>query len=465
LAARPFSWAPAGGGAPVPTRFNAAPIVFPRTDGVTGYNDLTPRMGVAYDLFGNGKTALKVNLGKYLEVATNQFEYNINNPALDGRNLRRGTHFVTATTRNWIDGNGNKTVDCNMASPAANTAGGDTCGAWANPNFGNTTAVLAVDPNILRGWGVRPSDWHFGASIQQQLMPRVSLDVGYNRRWFNGFFTTDNLNVAPSDFDKYTVTAPLNPDLPGGGGYSFTALNLNPTKFTQLVQNYYTFSSNYGSETRYWHGLDVTINARPRNGFALTFGTSTGRGVHDNCDIVTALPELLGANQRAGVDGCKVAEPWLTGVRGSVIYTVPKVDVLVSAVVRFQNSTMLTIGDNTPGTSGPSLVANYTEPNLLVQQSLGRLPSGGLANGTTTVNLLKPGELFQPQVRTLDMRFAKVLRFGRTKTDVGIDLYNLFNSNAGTAFNSTFGLDGTTWNRPTAILNARFVQFKLTLNY
>jgi len=126
---------------------------------------------------------------------------------------------------------------------------------------------------------------------------------------------------------------------------------------------------------------------------------------------------------------------------------------------------MLTIGDNTPGTSGPSLVANYTEPNLLVQQSLGRLPSGGLANGTTTVNLLKPGELFQPQVRTLDMRFAKVLRFGRTKTDVGIDLYNLFNSNAGTAFNSTFGLDGTTWNRPTAILNARFVQFKLTLNY
>jgi len=148
-----------------------------------------------------------------------------------------------------------------------------------------------------------------------------------------------------------------------------------------------------------------------------------------------------------------------------VIYTVPRVDVLISAVVRFQNSTMLTIGDNTPGTSGPSLVANYTEPNLLVQQSLGRLPSGGLANGTTTVNLLKPGELFQPQVRTLDMRFAKVLRFGRTKTDVGIDLYNLFNSNAGTAYNGTFGLDGTTWNRPTAILNARFVQFKLTLNY
>ena len=41
-----------------------------RADGVTGYNDITPRMGAAYDVFGNGKTALKVNLGKYLQGAS-----------------------------------------------------------------------------------------------------------------------------------------------------------------------------------------------------------------------------------------------------------------------------------------------------------------------------------------------------------------------------------------------------------
>ena len=60
---------------------------------------------------------------------------------------------------------------------------------------------------------------------------------------------------------------------------------------------------------------------------------------------------------------------------------------------------------------------------------------------------------------------AKVLRFGRTKSDVGIDLYNLFNSNKGTAYDGVFGLDGATWNRPTAILNARFVQFNITFTY
>ena len=65
----------------------------------------------------------------------------------------------------------------------------------------------------------------------------------------------------------------------------------------------------------------------------------------------------------------------------------------------------------------------------------------------------------------MDMRFAKVLRFGRSRTDVGIDLFNLFNSNTGTAFNSAFGIDGATWNRRTTILNPRAVRFNITFNY
>jgi hypothetical protein len=463
---RAWSWFPSeGNGAPQTGRFNAAPISFPATDGVTGFNDVTPRVGVAYDLFGNGRTAVKATLGKYLSAATNQPPFINANPAVDGRGVRAtaGQNFVTSTTRSWIDGNANKVVDCDLLNPALHVTGGDTCGAWANQNFRNPFALQQIDPTTQKGWGVRPSDWYFGASVQQQLFERVALDVAYNRRSFSGFFVVDNLAVGPADYDPYTVTVPLHPDLPDGGGYSFQALSIKPEKFGQF-QNYFTSSSNYGGESHYWHGFDITLNARPRSGLVLSGGTSTGRGVNDNCDIVAALPETLGVNQRAGIGGCDIAEPWLTSFRGSAVYTVPKIDLLVSTIVRFQNTTVLS-GGSAAATSGPSLVAILTIPNTVVAQSLGRLPAGGLPNGTTSVNALIPGELYPEQVRTMDVRIAKVFRFGRSRTDVGIDVFNVFNSNAGTVFNSAFGLDGATWNRPTTILNPRAVRFNLTVVY
>jgi hypothetical protein len=44
-------------------------------------------------------------------------------------------------------------------------------------------------------------------------------------------------------------------------------------------------------------------------------------------------------------------------------------------------------------------------------------------------------------------------------------LYNLFNVNTGTVFNSAFGTDGATWLRPTTILNPRFVRFNVTFDF
>ena len=89
-------------------------------------------------------------------------------------------------------------VDCNLSNPAAQNnlaTGGDICAALGgnNLNFGSTNPTLTtVNPAILQGWGVRPSDWQFGVSVQQELLPRVALNVGYNRRWFGNFFVTDN---------------------------------------------------------------------------------------------------------------------------------------------------------------------------------------------------------------------------------------------------------------------------------
>ncbi len=148
-----------------PTNYLSTPIQFPETDGVTGYKDISPRGGVAYDVFGSGRTSLKVNFGKYLEPTSNNNNYTISNPI--GR-------MATTTARSWTDNNNNFLPDCDLRSPAAQspatTGSIDTCGAMNAQTFGTTAlTTAAIDPKILEGWGVRSNDWQIGVSVQQQV--------------------------------------------------------------------------------------------------------------------------------------------------------------------------------------------------------------------------------------------------------------------------------------------------------
>ena len=169
-----------------PTRFLPTPIVFPETVGVQGYNDLTARGGLAYDVFGNGKTSVKINIGKYLDAASNNNgNYTITNPT--SRMAGSTEAGQPAITRTWTDRNGNFVPDCDLLNPLAQSATVDFCGQINDLNFGTTKLSNNFDPAVLQGWGVRPADWEFGASIQQEVLPRVSVELGYFRRWLQNF--------------------------------------------------------------------------------------------------------------------------------------------------------------------------------------------------------------------------------------------------------------------------------------
>jgi hypothetical protein len=118
---------------------------------------------------------------------------------------------------------------------------------------------------------------------------------------------------------------------------------------------------------------------------------------------------------------------------------------------------------NAVATNGLSLNGNYDVTSQQVQAAIGRPLPGGAA--TQSVNLVLPGALYGPRINTLDFRFAKVLRFGRTQTNVGLDLYNIFNSNTGTSFNQGFGVDGSAYLRPLTILNPRFLRYNVTVDF
>ena len=178
--------------------------------------------------------------------------------------------------------------------------------------------------------------------------------------------------------------------------------------------NYFTFAKDYGDVTYYWHGLDYDVNARLTNGLTLQVGATTGRGIRDTCDVQAKLPEAtlavgfgVGISQ---VDACAVEEKWLTNFRGLASYTIPKIDVLVSAIMRSVANTQPQTTQDSVATNGLSLNANYDVTSAQVLAAIGRPLPGGAA--TQTVNLVKPGEVYGPRINAVDMRFAKILRFG-----------------------------------------------------
>src|SRR5262249_62389909 len=118
------------------------------------------------------------------------------------------------------------------------------------------------DPALLNGWGVRPSDWNLGVSVEHHIVTHTSVNVAYTRRWFHGFSVADNLSLQPSDLTPFSLVAPVDPRLPGGGGYTISGLyDVVPEKAGQ-VDNLVTGSSTYGKWLQYFHRLDRTLQPR-----------------------------------------------------------------------------------------------------------------------------------------------------------------------------------------------------------
>jgi hypothetical protein len=459
----PWSWFPAQT-EPASQFFPGAS--FAKTDGVTGYNDITPRMGAAVDLFGNGKTSLKVNLGKYLQGASvSNLAYNYN-PALRipfGTGLCSGFGGIgnPCVNRTWFDANFNLRADCDLTNPLANATGGDVCGPIDNLQFGSNQLVgAAFDPDLLHGWGIRPSDWAFGVSVQQEIFARASVEVGYYRRSFTMFTSggtvTDNLLVSPADMGTYTITAPSDARLPGGGGYPVGPLyNINPAAFGQsnlLIMP----TDKVGNDTRVFDGVDVNVTVRGSHGFTFSGGTSTGKVVNDFCDIRAAVPETTIGFGAGGLLNpfCHQESPYQTAFRALATYTIPKIEVNVSGV--YQDKT--NIGTDQLG----SLAANYTLTAADLADAAAQL-GRPLTGAAPTINLLAPGQEYGPRIRQLDIALKKIINMGRQRLTVGVDMLNLANNNVTLAFNPTFVANTPGWQSPTTYMNPRV--FRLNAEY
>jgi len=438
-------------------------ITFAEQDDLN-WKDLSYRSGLVYDLRGDGKTAIRLAANKYLLGQTLNGLGTNPNPILT---------LATTTARSWTDSNRNFVPDCNLANPGAQNltaTGGDTCGAIANSAFGSTTKAAVYDPDVLTGWGHRPSNWEFSAGVQQQLPFRMSVDISYFRRIWQNFEVVDNTDVATNEFQAFNMTVPTDPRLPTSG-QQLTYYNVVPAKFGQQTL-YHSLSDKYGSQYEHWNGMDFVVNGRLQNGLRFQAGLSTGRTTADNCAVVAVLPEMLtfGSVNAAGLTTqtpgtsiaqqfCHEVEPWLTTFKAFEAYTVPNVDVQIAATFR-----------SVPGISGggnginSGLAANFaaTGAYLAANSNLGRPLAGGAAN--VTLNIVDPASVYLERDNELDLRFGKVVRYRGLRGTISLDLFNALNRSTVLAANAAYALANNVWQAPTTITNPRLLKVSLTLD-
>jgi len=417
-------------------------LSFPGAD-VVRWKEVNPRIGVSYDLFGNGKTALKASAARGV--------------AQEGLNTADSIHpavaLATNTARNVNDlmypaGDPrrlNNVADCDLLNPAAN----GECGPWLTAGFGGIVPITQQDPRTLSGWGMRPWNWEFSTGFQHELTDRISAGLTYYRRINGGFLVTDNIANTAADFKEFTVTVPTDGRLPTSG-QKLTVFDINPTLVSgqpfNATTNVTKPASDYGKQYRHWDGFDVTTNVRLRR-VTLQGGTTLGKTMSDNCAIARQLPEILGSTP---LDFCHNETGWQPQFKVIASYDVPWHD------LRFSS--------NFQSLPGPALQAGVIYATTDVAASLGRGLTGG---GNKTVNIFNPSTSFGDRLNQLDLRFSKIFKVHEgNSVDANFDIYNAINSDAVLSETTTYaGTNGGAWRKPTGVIQGRIFKFGMRWDF
>ena len=330
------------------------------------FTDVSPRFGAAYDLFGNGKTAVKGAVGRYLQNFGDNLAADYN-PGGGG-----------STTANWTDLNGDDVAQENELGPLA------------NPNFWAPAGRPTPDPEMQR-----PYQMLYNLSVQQELRPGLSATLGYYHRRYHAMLWTDNLETTHEDYSIIRIPDPR-------GGETLDVYSINPTKFGRVNQ----FVTNSDENWRTYHGIDLSFIARLRAGTQLQGGVNSGKTHLHSCQV----------DDPNSLRFCDRSYAFRTQVKLSGTVPLPQA-FRVSAVF-----------SSLPGQLSDR-EGDFTGLDLPITYSVTRAQAPGLTQPSANLLLSRPDEYTLNRSNQLDISFSRDFTIGGIRVRPQADVFNALNGN------------------------------------
>ena len=369
------------------------------------WTTISPRLGFAYDVFGNATTAIKGSWGKFIETWGTGFAQQYNSVA------------VKSETRTWSDLNGD------------DIAQDSEIGAPADVNFGRVTALTrSPDPNIKRAHNVSTS-----LGVEHQLLPGLGLTfMWYHRDWKN-LFRTDNDLVTSADYAAVDIVSPLD-------GSVITVYNLNAAK-RGLVQQVDRNSTDSSTRRNAYNSFELSVSGKLPGGGNAFGGWTADRTVDVACD------SRDNPNTRRFCDQSTLGIPFQHEFKVSWVQPLP---------ARLQAGVTLT--DWAGGLTGvrafaPAGGARFT--GLSTNWSLSRttryaadckgpctpgaLVIPNMTDATLVVPLVAPGKDFTERFVQVGLQLSRVFQFGEKRLTANLQGFNLMNTSVVLLQNQTFG--------------------------
>jgi hypothetical protein len=412
----------------VPARF------FPEEKNLPNWNnDIAPRVSIAYDVFGTGKTAVKASWSKYFAQ---------NRTAFAALYAKAG---LVNETRNWFDVDlipGTSTRS-NIAKPTDRDgiAQDSEIGPSGQTNFG-TRAERFYDPDIKRASNVEVT-----VGVNHELMPRFAVGAFYYRRNFQNLTSADRFQITDADYTSFQTTMPSVANDPTLNGLIdpsevLTIYNLNTAKRSVFGD----IRDRNGDNDSIYNGFETSFSARLPNGTNLYGGWTIERMVGKYCDnndnpnggtITTEFGKVI-ANGGRFCDESQFDIPFLSDVKIAGSTPLPW-GINLGAVVQTY--------------PGSERVITWTPPNSIFP--------GGRTN-TETIIISTPGTVFQPRYNQIDMNLRKNFRYGTKVFTAQFDLFNLTNS---ASVLSTNNAVGGSLGQVTSVLKGRMPRIAFQMRF